>query len=327
MQGVLRLKMDELKSELVNRGLSTNGDKPVLQARLLEHNEKTYGVKDAGSSSSGMRKRKRADAEEDTAKSLLTELECPVCAHLITPPIFQCEAGHLICEGCRKALSFPKRCPTCRGPLGSTRCLAMEKVARDLAVPCPHEGCEAVIQYEDYAKHIATCDFRTVKCPKRSCTWIGGIQEIPEHFELHHKKQTHAKLTCGLKTVFSFNTESEHQKRMTISFLQTDKEWSFIQCSRLDQEGFFSSLVFVGPEKQRKLCRWKMQCENDISSMTWEAVPASVHEFDGDAKQQDQIFGQDAHTCFVLNRKQLQRFNESAGTLQFQLSFQETPSS
>ena len=39
---------------------------------------------------------------------IASELECPVCEQLITPPVMRCRKNHYLCSGCRDGLS-PKR--------------------------------------------------------------------------------------------------------------------------------------------------------------------------------------------------------------------------
>eukprot|EP00493_Phyllostaurus_siculus_P002285 UN02297 len=68
-----------------------------------------------------------------TNPDLASLFECPVCFDYVLPPIYQCSSGHLVCSNCRPKLTL---CPTCRGPLGSIRNLAMEKVANTVLFPC-----------------------------------------------------------------------------------------------------------------------------------------------------------------------------------------------
>ena len=60
--------------------------------------------------------------------------ECPVCLETITldEPIFQCEAGHLLCAPCLNSL-VTEICPTCRGKIKG-RALVFEKILRGLSL-------------------------------------------------------------------------------------------------------------------------------------------------------------------------------------------------
>ena len=78
---------------------------------------------------------------------LASLFECPVCFDYALPPILQCQSGHIVCSACRPKLQC---CPTCRGPLGNIRNLAMEKVASTVMFPCKYasSGCSVRKQLE-----------------------------------------------------------------------------------------------------------------------------------------------------------------------------------
>ncbi|KAF5275362.1 hypothetical protein FQR65_LT04190 [Abscondita terminalis] len=57
--------------------------------------------------------------------SILSVLECPVCLDTISPPVYQCDNGHLVCLRCR---TRTERCPVCRIRLTKGRSLLAEQV-------------------------------------------------------------------------------------------------------------------------------------------------------------------------------------------------------
>ena len=84
----------ELKGFLRARGLSVKGNKADLQDRL-----------DAAKFREGTtRKRTREQAENTSSpialSALKDELDCPICTHIMVPPILQCKSGHLVCQNC-----------------------------------------------------------------------------------------------------------------------------------------------------------------------------------------------------------------------------------
>ena len=84
-------------------------------------------------------------------------------------PLTICGEGHSACMACYEKLN-PKKCPTCRGALlpRPIRNLALEGLAQDLLVPCPHaaNGCPLkglnALRYADAGAHATTCDWRKV---------------------------------------------------------------------------------------------------------------------------------------------------------------------
>ncbi|CAB3365773.1 Hypothetical predicted protein [Cloeon dipterum] len=122
---------------------------------------------------------------------LVSLFECPVCFDHVLPPIQQCQSGHLVCASCRPKLSC---CPTCRGPLGNIRNLAMERVAMTVMFPCKYAsmGCELTLSHTDKVEHEDSCDFRpyVCPCPGAVCKWGGPLENVMAHLMSAHKSIT-----------------------------------------------------------------------------------------------------------------------------------------
>ena len=76
-----------------------------------------------------------------SSEDIREDLECPVCFKIPrTTPIYQCEQGHIHCKTCHPRL---QNCPVCRGPIGNTRNLVVEKIISKLPVQCANfeNGC------------------------------------------------------------------------------------------------------------------------------------------------------------------------------------------
>jgi len=65
--------------------------------------------------------------------TICQELECPVCLTEMVPPtrIWQCSAGHAICQACKRNRNINKKCPTCRQAIIG-RANTLEKMAASL---------------------------------------------------------------------------------------------------------------------------------------------------------------------------------------------------
>ncbi|XP_042387008.1 E3 ubiquitin-protein ligase SINAT5-like isoform X2 [Zingiber officinale] len=123
------------------------------------------------------------------ATSVHELLECPVCTNSMYPPIHQCQNGHTICSTCKARVH--NRCPTCRQELGDIRCLALEKVAESLELPCKYNslGCPEIFPYYSKLKHEAQCSYRPYKCPYAGseCAVVGDIPFLVTHLRDDHK--------------------------------------------------------------------------------------------------------------------------------------------
>ena len=184
--------------------------------------------------------------------------ECPVCFDYVLPPIFQCDSGHLICTNCKPKLQC---CPSCRGPLGGVRNLAMEKVAETVQFPCKYasSGCSLRMLHKAKRAHEEICEYRpySCPCPGTSCKWSGNLDLVLDHLLTAHK------------TITTLQGED-------IVFLATDinlpgaVDWVMMQCcfdhyfmlvleKQERHEGhqqFFAVVQIIGTEKQAEAFRY-----------------------------------------------------------------------
>lgn len=95
-------------------------------------------------------------------EKLMKSLECPICFHTSTPPIFQCRNGHIMCKDCHAQV---ESCGVCRVDIESgdgIRNLALEKLTEDLVLACKfaENGCDQKIKIDELDKHALECKFR-----------------------------------------------------------------------------------------------------------------------------------------------------------------------
>ena len=246
----------EIKAQLQKRGLSVDGGVEQQKSRLCAALDiEAAEVEDLSTRMGGSsRKRPHSDIEISPAASkhagwhsLLDQLECPVCMEIILPPIFQCDAGHLICEACKSRLTLPKKCLECRTKLGDTRNRVLEKLAEHLDIPCPHRrnGCEEIIKYGTARdSHAKRCEFRDVPCP--NCDWSGSFSAFHSH------KCTCDFHPCSLGRPFYFRSPYIFD---TAGAFATDGQVHACGCTvcpgRLETAGL---LLVRRPRRRRAVC-------------------------------------------------------------------------
>ena len=117
----------------------------------------------------------------------------------------QCHNGHTICSTCK--VRVHNKCPTCRHELGDIRCLALEKVAESLELPCKYStlGCPEIFPYYSKLKHEAACNFRPYTCPYAGseCSVVGDIPYLVAHLRDDHKVDMHSGCTFNHRYVKS----------------------------------------------------------------------------------------------------------------------------
>lgn len=124
----------------------------------------------------------------------------------------QCPNGHTLCSNCK--LRVHNHCPTCRHELGNIRCLALEKVAESLELPCRHQnlGCPDIFPYYSKLKHEHQCRFRPYNCPYAGseCLVTGDIPMLVTHLKNDHKVDMHDGCTFNHRYVKSNPQEVEN---------------------------------------------------------------------------------------------------------------------
>lgn len=65
-------------------------------------------------------------------KIFLQLLECPVCKEYMTPPIYQCMAGHTVCNNCKTKIG---KCSSCDESIEKTRNFTLEELSKKVELP------------------------------------------------------------------------------------------------------------------------------------------------------------------------------------------------
>jgi len=124
-------------------------------------------------------------------------------------------------------------CPTCHRDLGNIRCLALEKVAESMELPCRYQnlGCHDIFSYHSKLKHEQNCQFRPYSCPYAGseCSMMCDIQALMNHLKDDHKVDVHDGFTFNHRYVKSNPHEVENATWMlTVSYIiQTQHMVSF----------------------------------------------------------------------------------------------------
>ncbi|EOA34653.1 hypothetical protein CARUB_v10022216mg [Capsella rubella] len=123
-------------------------------------------------------------------------LDCPVCCHALTVPIFQCDNGHIACSSCCTELRY--RCRSCTFPIGNYRCRRMEKVVKSIIIPCPNakHGCTETFSYGKELVHEKKCSFTLCYCPAPNCNYSGLYKDLYIHYKSNHM-DIENQFVCG----------------------------------------------------------------------------------------------------------------------------------
>ena len=89
--------------------------------------------------------------------------------------------------------------------MGNIRCLALEKVAESLHLPCryAHLGCAQVLPYFAKPQHEAECTLRPYSCPYAGseCAVTGDVASLVAHLRDDHHVDMHNGCTFNHRYV------------------------------------------------------------------------------------------------------------------------------
>ncbi|KAE9595814.1 putative aminoacyltransferase, E1 ubiquitin-activating enzyme [Lupinus albus] len=217
-----------------------------------------------------------------TATSVHELLECPVCTNSMYPPIHQCHNGHTLCSTCKTRVN--NRCPTCRQELGDIRCLALEKIAESLELPCRYSslGCPDIFPYYSKLKHESICNFRPYNCPYTGsdCSVVGDISYLVTHLRDDHRVDMHSGCTFNHRYVKSNPMEVENATWMLTVF------HCFGQYFCLHFEAFqigtapvyMAFLRFMGDEREARTYGYSLEVGGNGRKLTYEGSPRSIRD-------------------------------------------------
>ncbi|KAG2657952.1 hypothetical protein PVAP13_1KG163600 [Panicum virgatum] len=193
-----------------------------------------------------------------------------------------CQNGHTLCSTCKTRVH--NRCPTCRQELGDIRCLALEKVAESLELPCKYYslGCPEVFPYYSKLKHESQCNFRPYNCPYAGseCSVVGDIPFLVTHLRDDHKVDMHSGCTFNHRYVKSNPREVENATWMLTVF------HCFGQYFCLHFEAFqlgmapvyMAFLRFMGDENDARNYSYSLEVGANGRKMIWEGTPRSIRD-------------------------------------------------
>ncbi|GJN07857.1 hypothetical protein PR202_ga25725 [Eleusine coracana subsp. coracana] len=244
------------------------------------------------------------------SSSVREHLECPVCLSAMYPPIHQtltiysiwkpqellymiltpsfalCSALTVIhCAlDANQGFMVAVQHVDMNWELGNIRCLALEKVAASLELPCKYQnfGCLGIYPYYSKLKHESQCQYRPYSCPYAGseCTVAGDIPYLVNHLKDDHKVDMHNGCTFNHRYVKPNPHEVENATWMLTVFS------CFGQYFCLHFEAFqlgmapvyIAFLRFMGDDAEAKNYSYSLEVGGTGRKMIWQGVPRSIRD-------------------------------------------------
>ncbi|GAA0173051.1 ubiquitin-protein ligase [Lithospermum erythrorhizon] len=208
-------------------------------------------------------------------------LECPVCMNMMYPPILQCPNGHTVCSKCKSKVRF---CPICRHELGNIRCLALEKVAESLELPCVYQilGCQEIFPYHNRLRHEQNCKFHPFTCPYAGadCPVTGQIKYLVEHLKNDHNVDMQNGCTFNHRYVKSDPQEVENATWMLTVFNCFGHQFCLhFEAFNLGMSPVYMAFLrFMGDEHNAKKFCYSLEVGGYGRKLTWQGIPRSIRD-------------------------------------------------
>lgn len=209
-------------------------------------------------------------------------LECPVCLSVMYPPIHQCPSGHTICFNCKTKVH--NICPICRQELGNIRCVALEKVAELLELPCRYQflGCQDIFPYQSRLRHEQNCRFRPYNCPYAGaeCSITGDIRSLVSHLKDDHNVDMHDGSTFNHRYVKSNPQEVENATWMLTVFNCFGHQFCLhFEAFNIGMAPVYMAFLrFMGDDHEAKRFSYSLEVCGGGRKMQWYGVPRSIRD-------------------------------------------------
>ncbi|KAL0369394.1 UNVERIFIED_CONTAM: E3 ubiquitin-protein ligase SINAT2 [Sesamum angustifolium] len=208
-------------------------------------------------------------------------LECPVCMNVMYPPIHQCPNGHTLCSKCQSKV---RCCPICRHELGNIRCLALERVAESLELPCRYQilGCQDIFPYHGRLRHEQNCRFRPYNCPYAGaeCPVTGDIPFLVAHLKSDHKVDMHDGCTFNHRYVKSNPQDVENATWMLTVFNCYGYQFCLhFEAFNLGTAPVYMAFIrFMGDDHDARKFSYSLEVGGNGRKMTWQGIPRSIRD-------------------------------------------------
>ncbi|XP_058103905.1 E3 ubiquitin-protein ligase SINAT2-like isoform X2 [Magnolia sinica] len=198
--------------------------------------------------------------------------------------------------------------------MGNIRCLALEKVAESLELPCRYQdlGCTDIFPYYIKLKHEQQCRFRPYNCPYAGseCLVTGDIPSLVAHLKNGHKVDMHDGCTFNHRYVKSNPHEVENATWMLTVFNCSGQYFCLhFEAFLLGMAPVYMAFLrFMGEDDEAKNFCYSLEVGGNGRKLIWQGIPRSIR--DSHRKVRDSYDGLVIHRNMALffsggNRQEL----------------------
>ncbi|RYR51639.1 hypothetical protein Ahy_A06g026615 isoform A [Arachis hypogaea] len=193
-----------------------------------------------------------------------------------------CPNGHTLCSNCK--IEVHNLCPTCHHDLENIRCLALEKVAESLELPCRYQslGCHDIFPYYTKLKHEQNCRLRPFSCPYAGaeCSVMGDIPSLVSHLKDDHKVDMHNGCTFNHRYVKANPHEVENATWMLTVFNSFGRYFCLhFEAFQLGTAPVYMAFLrFMGDDNEAKKFSYSLEVGASGRKLIWQGIPRSIRD-------------------------------------------------
>ena len=121
----------------------------------------------------------------DSFSERFPDFICQICLCFVRNPVECATCNYIFCKRCVHSFTLyskhcPNRCTLNFKPVNRI----LNNMINQITMPCPfcHKGCQEQLRYEQYEKHIVSCEYAPYMCSK--CEYVDSLAKVVSHCKI-----------------------------------------------------------------------------------------------------------------------------------------------
>ncbi|XP_051113515.1 E3 ubiquitin-protein ligase SINAT2-like isoform X2 [Andrographis paniculata] len=201
--------------------------------------------------------------------------------HLMMQSLLRCPNGHTLCSKCQSKVHH---CSICHHELRNIRCLALERIAESLELPCRYRdlGCSDILSYQGRLRHERCCRFRPYNCPYAGaeCPVTGDIPFLVAHLKSDHKVDMHDGCAFNHRYVKLNPQDIESATWMLTVFNCYGYQFCLhFEAFNLGMAPVYIAFIrFMGDDCDARKFAYSLEVGAKGRKLTWQGIPRSIRD-------------------------------------------------
>ena len=121
----------------------------------------------------------------DSFSERFPDFICQICLCFVRNPVECATCNYIFCKRCVHSFTlYSKHCPNrCKLDFKPVNRI-LNNMINQITMPCPfcHKGCQEQLNYEQYEKHILSCEYAPYMCV--NCEYVDSLAKVVSHCKI-----------------------------------------------------------------------------------------------------------------------------------------------